>query len=640
MKNTVSLILLMAFLVSSCQIFEKKEILETEILVVGGGVSGVASALQAARMGNKVILVEESEWLGGMLTAAGVSATDGNHRMPSGIWGEFKQALIQHYGSQEALETGWVSNNQFEPHIGKQILEAWVDAESGITVKKGYWITDIVKIAHTLDRVVFTNEKGEILEIKAKQFIEATEYGDLLAKAGEPYTFGLESKSETGESVAPEKAYPFIQDLTYVAILNDLGNGKDNLLSKTDTYNPADFDCICLEACDDPNGKNLLTCEKVLEYGKLPNNKYMINWPNNGNDYFINILEMTREERLKSLEDAKKHTLNWIYFMQQEAGMKHLALHDEFGTNDKLALIPYIRESRRIKGEIIVNLNDIAEPYANPDRPLYKAAIAVGDYPVDHHRRKNPVPRDIKFPPIPSYSIPLTSLYAVQTQNLIIAEKSISVTSLVNGTSRLQPVVLGIGQAAGALASIAITQEKNPSDVNIRDVQQELLNANCYLMPYLDVKSEATYFQAVQRVGTSGLMRGEGKAVAWANETWFYPEQKAIVDDLNYALKQLNLPLIENSTSLLTREQLITALWIALDKPKSELSAASHSDIKRGSEVQRALAYFNHNELNPTWLDAKRFEPQKHVQRWELAVWLDTVFEPWSNELFASDLLN
>ncbi len=87
----------------------------------------------------------------------------------------------------------------------------------------------------------------------------------------------------------------------------------------------------------------------------------------------------------------------------------------------------------------------------------------MGDYPVDHHRRKNPTPRDIKFPPIPSYSIPITSLYAVHTQNLIIAEKSISVTSLVNGTSRLQPVVMGIGQAAGALASIAIIQEKSPS---------------------------------------------------------------------------------------------------------------------------------------------------------------------------------
>ncbi len=366
MKQAIVLLICSVFLVNNCQIFAKKEILETEVLVVGGGVSGVSAALQAARMGTKVILVEESPWLGGMLTAAGVSATDGNHRLPSGIWGEFKKALIAHYGSQQALETGWVSNNQFEPHVGKQILEGWIDAESSITVKKGYWITDIVKIANTLDRVLFTNEQGAILEIKAKLFIEATEYGDLLAKAGEPYSIGLEAKSETGESVAPDKAYPFIQDLTYVAILNDLGNGKDNLISPTDTYNPAEFACICLEACDDPNGKNLLTCEKVLEYGKLPNNKYMINRPNNGDDYVINILEMSREECLEASKEAKKHTLNWIHFMQEEAGMKQLALHDEFGTKDKLALIPYIRESRRIKGKIVVNLNDIIDPYANP----------------------------------------------------------------------------------------------------------------------------------------------------------------------------------------------------------------------------------------------------------------------------------
>ncbi len=159
-------------------------------------------------------------------------------------------------------------------------------------------------------------------------------------------------------------------------------------------------------------------------------------------------------------------------------------------------------------------------------------------------------------------------------------------------------------------------------------------------MPYLDVKPESTYFQAVQRVGTSGLMRGEGKAVAWANETWFYPDKASTWDDLKQAFQQIGIPYDMFGNTTLTREQLLTAFWYALDKPKGESSAAMHSDIRRGSDVQKALAYFNHNELNPIWLDSKKFEPQKPVLRWELAIWLDTVFEPWSKELFASDLLN
>ena len=63
--------------------------IETDVLVVGGGAGGVAAAIQSARMGAKTILVVDGPWLGGMLSAAGVSATDGNHELHSGIWQEF-----------------------------------------------------------------------------------------------------------------------------------------------------------------------------------------------------------------------------------------------------------------------------------------------------------------------------------------------------------------------------------------------------------------------------------------------------------------------------------------------------------------------------------------------------------------------
>ena len=90
-----------------------------DVVIVGGGASGTAAGLQAARMGARTLIVEEFDWLGGMLTSAGVSATDGNYRLRGGIWDEFRTELARHYGCDSALMTGWVSNVLFEPSVGR-----------------------------------------------------------------------------------------------------------------------------------------------------------------------------------------------------------------------------------------------------------------------------------------------------------------------------------------------------------------------------------------------------------------------------------------------------------------------------------------------------------------------------------------
>ena len=70
-----------------------------DVLVVGGGASGVSSGVQAARMGVPTMIVEETPWIGGMLTAAGVSCIDGNYKLQSGLFGEFADSLARRYGS-------------------------------------------------------------------------------------------------------------------------------------------------------------------------------------------------------------------------------------------------------------------------------------------------------------------------------------------------------------------------------------------------------------------------------------------------------------------------------------------------------------------------------------------------------------
>ena len=89
-----------------------------DVLIIGGGASGVTAGIQSARMGAATLIVEETEWLGGMLTSAGVSAVDGNYDLPAGLFGEFREHLADYYGGLDSLKTGWVSAVLFE-QIGR-----------------------------------------------------------------------------------------------------------------------------------------------------------------------------------------------------------------------------------------------------------------------------------------------------------------------------------------------------------------------------------------------------------------------------------------------------------------------------------------------------------------------------------------
>ncbi len=566
---------------------------ETDILVVGGGASGTAAAIQASRLGASVIVAEPTTWLGGMLTAAGVAAVDGNHRMPSGIFGEFREALYTYYGGPSKVATGWVSNTLFEPHVGDSILKAMVAVESNVQVKYELQFRKAVMLGDRIIGAEFTDKNGDLVRIGANIVIEATEFGDVIASSGAAYRTGMETLAETGEQGAPEQKVDYVQDLTYVAILKDYGSGADMTIPKPEPYNTEPFDCMCAQVCD-VQTEGLIDCQQMLNYGRLPNDKFMINWPNKGNDLYLDILELTPEQRDEALKAAKNHTLAWVYFLQTKGGYKHIGLAtDEFGTDDHLALIPYIRESRRLNGKITLKLQDILDPYADSGRPYYQFGIAVGDYPVDHHRKVNPEPRQIEFPPIPSYNVPFGSMIPESIKGLIVAEKSISVTSVVNGTTRLQPVVLGLGQAAGAAAALSIREGVEPADLSIRLLQQTLLDASVWIMPYFDVKASEPEFAAIMRVGSAGLMRGEGRPVAWANETHFKPDSAATTDDLILALSVLELDSTLEPGQALTHDMASAELM----KVGGVTSLADNSSSER--ITRRELAFLLDKIFNP-----------------------------------------
>lgn len=513
---------------------------QVDVLIVGSGASGTAAGIQAARMGVKTIVLEETPWIGGMLTSAGVSCVDGNNRLRSGIFGEFADSLVARYGSNEALKSGWVSNINFDPHIGQEILTNMTESCGDLLDVRRETVVLDVRPEEGDWEVTYRDRNGRKSRVIADVLIDATELGDIAKTCGVDYRIGMEASQETGESIAPDQANDVIQDLTYVAFLKDYGPDADMTIEMPEGYDPAPFYNSCQNPMNVENvtGQTIWSPEMMISYGKTPEGRYMINWPIYGNDYYVNTIEMSRKEREEALQKAKHFTLCFVYFIQTQLGMKNLGLADDvFPTEDKLPFIPYHRESRRIEGEAFFTMDAAADPYSYKE-PLYRTGVAVGDYPVDHHHFRHPdwksLP-DLEFYPVPSFNVPLGSMIPKGVDDLIVAEKSISVSNLMNGATRLQPVVMQLGQAAGTLAALACIEDRNVRKIGIRQVQDELLETGCYIMPYLDLPKDDQHFKVLQRIGATGILHGEGRNVGWSNETWFRADDPLKGEDLHIA---------------------------------------------------------------------------------------------------------
>ena len=183
-------LLILLWICYSCE----KSATETQlcdVLIVGGGVSGTAAAIQCARLGAKTILIEETPWLGGMLTSAGVSAIDGNYNLDSGLWHEFRKELYKHYGGADSIKTGWVSNVLFEPSVGEAILTKLTNAEENLRVHRNV----VLKQLRQKDNQWNVILKGN-LTINTKVIIDATELGDIAKKIGIKYDIGMDSRKK------------------------------------------------------------------------------------------------------------------------------------------------------------------------------------------------------------------------------------------------------------------------------------------------------------------------------------------------------------------------------------------------------------------------------------------------------------
>jgi FAD dependent oxidoreductase len=480
------------------------EQLKTDVLVVGGGAGGTAAAIQAARRGAQTILVSEFDWLGGMLTSAGVTAPDGNELecLQTGIWGEFLRALTARQPG--GLDHAWVSFFTYEPQVGAAIFADWVAALPNLR-----WIAGQVPIAlhKTNDRVTGVTFQDYV--IQAQITIDGTELGDLLALGDIPHRWGWELQSEFAEPSAPPtwnaltQHYP-IQVPTWVVVLQDYGEDQTApLIPVPPNYNPNRYQAAWTQH-GGPHG---------LNYGRLPGDRFMLNWPIHGNDYGEGVHRLlgNATARRAFYQEALWHSLGFAHFIQRSLGERYGLAIGTFPWTEAqrqqyalpadvasaFALHPYHREGRRLIGLKTLREQDLL-PIGKTGKvaalPIVTIAhscdnveticdpIAMGNYVLDHHYPSGDIALSKKsmqwggrWTGTP-FTIPYRSLIPQTIDGCLACEKNIAVTHLANGATRLQPLVLGIGQAAGMAAALCIEQQCQPRQLPVRSLQLALMD--------------------------------------------------------------------------------------------------------------------------------------------------------------------
>ncbi len=509
------------------------EKLTTEVLVVGGGTGGTAAAIQAARLGTKVLLVSEWPWLGGMLTAAGVTAPDGNElaAFQTGLWGAFLRELEQRQPG--GLHHGWVSFFTYEPAIGAKIFSDWVAALPNLVWRWGHRPREVLCSGDRVTGAVFDQ-----FAVEAQITIDGTELGDVLALGDVPYRWGWEPQDQWQEPSAPKSlsdandplapaiaTYP-VQSPTWVVMMQDYGEGEmaPPILG---TGVSANFSGAW-------DGYGL---EQFLNYGRLPGNRFMINWPQRGNDYGVGLERLIKSATARYVywQEAKAYSQQFAHFIQAELGARYGLAAGMFPQLDDtpgggaFALSPYYRESRRLVGLTTVSERDILPMPGGQVAPLpvngdgEVDAIAIGNYPNDHHYPGFDMPLAPKairwggrWTGTP-FSIPYRALVPATIDGLLACDKNISVSHIANGATRLQPIVLGIGQAAGTAATLCVQHRCQPRALAVSLLQKALLQdaqAPAMVVPCFDllpdderwVQQQTAYLKNPQTYPHSGFV--------------------------------------------------------------------------------------------------------------------------------------
>ena len=493
-----------------------------DILIVGGGLGGVAAALAALRLGRRVIVTEETDWIGGQLTAQAVppdespwiestGCTASYRRLREGIRAYYRHwyPLLPGPRADALLNPGMgtVSPLCHEPRVALAVLEGMLAsyrAGHQVAILSRHRPTAVESDGDWVRAVtVLDSATGEETVLHAPYVLDATELGDLLDLGKVEHVYGAESQAQTGEPHAVAgRPQPLDQQAITWCFALDYQPREDHTISRPDDYAfwctyQASFwparhlswtavDPITLQASyrpifDGPTDREVaddfwhyrrIFCRGHYPHGVYSSDITLVNWPQN--DYWLGpLIGVTAEERQRHLLRAKQLSLSFLYWMQTEAprldgGTGYVGLRlrpDIVGTGDGLAKSVYVRESRRIKAEVTVleqHVGQEARGRMTGAEP-FADSVGIGYYRIDLH----PSTGQRTFIDVASwpFQIPLGALIPQRVENLLPACKNLGVTHITNGCYRLHPVEWTIGEAAGALAAYCVDRRTTPRAV-------------------------------------------------------------------------------------------------------------------------------------------------------------------------------
>ncbi len=500
--------------------------LTVDLVIIGGGMGGIAAALAAARAGLRVIMTEETDWIGGQLTSQAVPPDE--HAQIESFGGTksyevFRRGVRDYYARHFPLSeaaranpllnpgNGSVSKLCHEPRVALAVLTEILAPHVASGRLKIFLRYTAVSASTTGDRVeavlVRSAESGRELVLRAPMFVDATETGELLPLTRTEYVTGSESQRDTGEPHAGPVARPQnMQAFTccfavdYVASEDhtsdrprDYGFWRDHVPTLTPAWSgnllshfysqPRTLKPFAM-GFDAAKGTGLFKYRRIVDRtnfvpGTYDGDTTLVNWPQN--DYMLgNLFEVPAAEASRHLAAGKQLSLSLLYWLQTEApradggtGWKGLRLRpDIVGTEDGLAKYPYIRESRRIQAELTITELHVgtdarrktpATPDADVTAEIFPDSVGIGSYAIDLHPSSGG-DNYIDFTTRP-FQIPLGALLPRRMENLLPACKNIGTTHLTNGCYRLHPVEWNIGESVGALAVFCRAKKTSPRSV-------------------------------------------------------------------------------------------------------------------------------------------------------------------------------
>jgi FAD dependent oxidoreductase len=503
--------------------------LKADLVITGGSTGGVAAAIAAARGGLRVILTEETDWIGGQLTSQAVPPDEHPWIEMFGctrLYRRFRDGVRDYYRRHYPLTAearaviqlnpgnGRVSKLCHEPRVALAVLNELLapflsSGKVKILLEHKPTAADVEG-----DRVksvtVHDLKEGRDVVLTAPYFIDATELGDLLPLAKTEYNVGFESQKETTEPHAPAEAQPANHQAFTYCFAVDYLDGQDHTIPKPEEYDawkkyvpelkpawPGPLlswqmsEPISLKVRNvsfDPTapgtGLNLWLYRRIADRknfaeGTYPSDITLVNWPQN--DYWLgNLIDVSDEEAAKHRQRAKELSLSLVHWMQTEAprpdgkiGWKGLRLRDDLvGTADGLAKYPYIRESRRIKAEFTV-----LEQHVGTDARMKTTGKKRDELTAERFNDSvgvgsyridlHPSSGGDNYIDISSlpFQIPLGALIPRRVENLLAGCKNLGVTHITNGCYRLHPVEWNIGEAAGALSAFCAKHREPPRQV-------------------------------------------------------------------------------------------------------------------------------------------------------------------------------